>query len=883
MVQDADSANLNPRAKPFVPGDASGINVNNVNVTYNGPSRSQNDSSQNRNQDMSAGPSRTPQIAGNRSNSRRGGGGSAHANQNVPNADANPPRRNQGREDGRQSSNTTNAASSSGNNALNWQQELLLQNSSGNASLGASSFPSGTETVNRPKPSNPPRSGNATTNDPTTAGSGKRRQRRKPRGERSGSQRNQVAPTVTAAENEDLMAALTQGLSNETYECMICYDTVKARDRIWSCTESCFAVFHHKCIRQWSLRSQKEPAPSSSSQPPREFSNWRCPGCNCSYNEEPPTSCFCGKVEDVALNRYLVPHSCRVLIAVEGVATLDPALLVKRYYRSRVGAGRAILSCLVIKRPGMKSEIVCPCSVIVFAKFSETVNAMLAGKNVVHKLRMTVILYVVKLSSVGAITAPINAVTPVVVTIVTKVLVLMSCLALVDVLCYIRRFRAGLPCPSALTLVRFLNHVDMYRIQCTIAMTHQNHALRVLFSWTDNGFVILDLASTKQQNVRLVVDISVRCVVTCKSPKTVFTGYCSEDKPCKCPIVQKCPCGNRTNETSCGAWKESLGKKAGVTLECDDNCLLLERNRRLAEALDISTPSATPTEIVYDDFLLRYANQNLTWVKGVEKTLAEFVKDPVRRMVHFPHTKAKPTRFIEALVSHYHLVPEIVDAERGKGSVIARKTISKTPSVPSVLVSVAAARYKPTATIAPVVVLPQPRASNAPAQGSSSAWSSDSKRLPVNGIKVASLLDSIDERDLKIMIEPILGGITVKWLEQDDFHSACIQIASSRRMPIEEIEQLLLSKRDAVHSKLVQNNWAQDVSCCWIAADGTVTEKAEDMITPKSSSIARIVEKAPPTEENQNRFGALSRMEGGKIDEISLLGNEPTPEDWETA
>jgi hypothetical protein len=51
---------------------------------------------------------------------------------------------------------------------------------------------------------------------------------------------------ATLKEAEDLMTSLSLGLSKGTYECMICYDTVKPDDKIWSCVGSCYAVFHHK-------------------------------------------------------------------------------------------------------------------------------------------------------------------------------------------------------------------------------------------------------------------------------------------------------------------------------------------------------------------------------------------------------------------------------------------------------------------------------------------------------------------------------------------------------------------------------------------------------------------------------------------------------------
>jgi transcriptional repressor NF-X1 len=44
---------------------------------------------------------------------------------------------------------------------------------------------------------------------------------------------------------------MIQALTDEAYECMVCYDFVRRRDPVWAC-EHCFAVFHSKCVVQWS-------------------------------------------------------------------------------------------------------------------------------------------------------------------------------------------------------------------------------------------------------------------------------------------------------------------------------------------------------------------------------------------------------------------------------------------------------------------------------------------------------------------------------------------------------------------------------------------------------------------------------------------------------
>ena len=55
--------------------------------------------------------------------------------------------------------------------------------------------------------------------------------------------RKDFTPTVQSDE-------LSQQLTAETYECMVCCDCVKERDQIWSC-QNCYHIFHLRCIKKW--------------------------------------------------------------------------------------------------------------------------------------------------------------------------------------------------------------------------------------------------------------------------------------------------------------------------------------------------------------------------------------------------------------------------------------------------------------------------------------------------------------------------------------------------------------------------------------------------------------------------------------------------------
>ncbi|KAJ3308952.1 Transcriptional repressor NF-X1 [Boothiomyces sp. JEL0838] len=106
---------------------------------------------------------------------------------------------------------------------------------------------------------------------------------------------------------DNLLESLTHSLTIETYECMVCYENIRSRDKVWSC-ETCFAVFHIKCINQWAEASVNQIAKND---PSNSAGAWRCPGCQ-NISQEVPRNydCFCGKTRNPQFNRYTCPHTC---------------------------------------------------------------------------------------------------------------------------------------------------------------------------------------------------------------------------------------------------------------------------------------------------------------------------------------------------------------------------------------------------------------------------------------------------------------------------------------------------------------------------------------------------------------------------------------------
>ena len=169
------------------------------------------------------------------------------------------------------------------------------------------------------------------------------------------------------------------------------------------------------------------------------------------------------------------------------------------------------------------------------------------------------------------------------------------------------------------------------------------------------------------------------CTAACHAP-----AKCPENEPCQAIIDQRCACGNLTLRTTCGASATAAAEgasgtggqsRAGVQLKCNSECMVKQRNARLADALGIRTAAGTaiaaegaaaasgtrtPTgtasgmgEVEWAAELKEFAKANLAWVRVVEGTLSGFVKGGKQSMV-LPHSM-----FLPLITRTRYLLPQL--------------------------------------------------------------------------------------------------------------------------------------------------------------------------------------------------------------------------------
>ena len=147
------------------------------------------------------------------------------------------------------------------------------------------------------------------------------------------------------------------------------------------------------------------------------------------------------------------------------------------------------------------------------------------------------------------------------------------------------------------------------------------------------------------------------CSEACHSPFP-----CKEEKPCEHRIFITCDCQRVKQEARCGATKNDPGNTTR-SLKCDDECGRLERNRRLALALNIDLETHTDDHIPYSAETLNMYLSNILWASEQEKALRAFAADPDQKRYRFKPMKNPQRAFLHALAEDFGFDSESMDPE----------------------------------------------------------------------------------------------------------------------------------------------------------------------------------------------------------------------------
>jgi transcriptional repressor NF-X1 len=125
-----------------------------------------------------------------------------------------------------------------------------------------------------------------------------------------------------------------------------------------------------------------------------------------------------------------------------------------------------------------------------------------------------------------------------------------------------------------------------------------------------------------------------------------------------------CACQAQKQEIKCGASKSTEGN-GGKVLPCNDECARLERNRRLAVALNIDQATHVDggDHIPFSTETLNYFSQHVKWSQTQEREFRVFAASDDEKRLRFKPMQAPQRAFIHLLAEDFGLDTESIDPE----------------------------------------------------------------------------------------------------------------------------------------------------------------------------------------------------------------------------
>lgn len=98
-------------------------------------------------------------------------------------------------------------------------------------------------------------------------------------------------------------------------------------------------------------------------------------------------------------------------------------------------------------------------------------------------------------------------------------------------------------------------------------------------------------------------------------------------------------------------------------IKCDDECLRLDRNRRLAAALNIDPSSHSTDHVPYSDATLKLFKDNASWAETQEREFRVFAKSPNEARLKYKPMPSAQRQFLHVLAEDYGLESKSDDFE----------------------------------------------------------------------------------------------------------------------------------------------------------------------------------------------------------------------------
>jgi transcriptional repressor NF-X1 len=367
-------------------------------------------------------------------------------------------------------------------------------------------------------------------------------------------------------------------------------------------------------------------------------------------------------------------------------------------------------------------------------------------------------------------------------------------------------------------------------------------------------------------------DVNVACPQACGKSKSC--GHpcsdpchspfpCKEDKQCQHKIFITCTCQRIKQESKCNATKATPGNTA-KTLSCDDECLRLERNRKLQLALKIDPATHSDDHIPYKENTIEaYVAADHTWALAQEKAFRTFAVDPDQKRLRFKPMKNHQRAFLHMLAEDYGFDSESMDMEPHR-----HVALFKTPRF-------VAAPFKPLADCVRIIQRLRAQAGKAPPQVAAT-----SERDGMNAFLVTNLKFGLTSEEIKAALTTALPSthFDVLFLPATD---EVLLTLSDFQQPV--TEALLLSLKPTVTKSLAAEQIGSVVLC---RVDENANVASRESESGGAAGWSRVAAKAAATPKrapvvnpivSKSSFVVLGSSAAGK----KKKKQESVVDDWE--
>ncbi|MCJ1230387.1 FKBP12-associated protein [Toensbergia leucococca] len=263
-----------------------------------------------------------------------------------------------------------------------------------------------------------------------------------------------------------------------------------------------------------------------------------------------------------------------------------------------------------------------------------------------------------------------------------------------------------------------------------------------------------------------------------------------------------CECQHLKQETKCNASKTSEGNSK-KSLNCDDECARLARNRKLALALNIDPEEHKDEHIPYAMDTLYMFQEGVKWAQIQEREFRVFAADEAEKRLRFkpmpPHQRA----FIHSLADDFGFDSESMDPEPHR-----HVAIFKTP------------RF----VMAPMKTLAECVRIRTSAEASSTTIAEAQKKLnahnePYNGFLLTGPRFGLTLEDLRADLSSTLKSspslvIDISFLPSEEIVLKAHSISASTTTPSPSIEAILRAMKPALSATILSNHLAVSIQLC---------------------------------------------------------------------